>query len=309
MTDLSQFLDITPVELNQEEPQLCQILYDDEYKSVMGILLALLAKKEYSDRVFELTQAGIELLASHYTIWNYRYNIIVHLDKNLYEELDWCEQLALDNEKNYQIWNYRQLIIELIISKETIDTVKKFNAYHEFPIVDEMLSQDSKNHHVWSYRKWLVERFKLYRDEREIEFVEKRIEYDVKNNSAWTHRFFIKFGDELVDQNVVNEEIEYVKQKIQEAPQNASSWNYLIGIYQKFKKPNELTDLEEFCKVFATINEENVIKSSYALELLGKINVEKNNKPKAIEIYSLLKDTYDPIRKNYWTYQIKKIQA
>ncbi|CAH2354058.1 protein farnesyltransferase/geranylgeranyltransferase type-1 subunit alpha [[Candida] railenensis] len=309
MTDLSQFSDITPVQLNQEEPQLCQILYDDEYKSVMGILLALLAKKEYSDRAFELTQAGIELLASHYTIWNYRYNIIVHLDKNLYDELDWCEQLALDNEKNYQIWNYRQLIIELIISRETSDTVKKFNAYHEFPIVDEMLSQDSKNHHVWSYRKWLVERFKLYRDEREIEFVAKRIEYDVKNNSAWTHRFFIKFGDEQVDQNVINEEIDYVKQKIQEAPQNASSWNYLIGIYQKFKKPDELIDLEEFCQEFANINEENVIKSSYALELLGKINVKKNNKPKAIEIYSLLKDIYDPIRKNYWTYQIKEIEA
>ena len=54
---------------------MCQILYDDEYKETMGLMLALMQKDEHSERALWVTEKGIELLASHYTIWNYRYTI------------------------------------------------------------------------------------------------------------------------------------------------------------------------------------------------------------------------------------------
>lgn len=311
------FLDVIPVKINEEEPQLCQILYSDEYKETMGLLLALLQKKEYSERALELTQEGIELLASHYTIWNYRYNILLRLNKDLFEELDWCEQLALENEKNYQIWNYRQLIIERILELELEDDTrtKKFNPYHEYPILAAMLGEDSKNHHVWSYRKWLVERFQLYNDEREILFVDNCLNEDLRNNSAWTHRYFIKFGNQDENKDDINvkidKEISFAMEAIKVSPQNPSSWNYLIGIYRKFKK--SLIELELFCLQFADINineqTEDVIKSTFALELLAKIFLEKKETLTALEIFKLLEDKYDPIRKNYWQYERSKLEV
>jgi len=300
------FDDITPVKLNEEEPQLCQILYDNEYKETMGLLLALMQRDEHSERALWATEKGIELLASHYTIWNYRYNILVSLNKDLYEELDWCEQIALENEKNYQIWNYRQLIIENILSN---DGDNRFNPHREFPIMNAMLQEDSKNHHVWSYRKWLVERFDLYNDEKELQFVDHYLEYDLRNNSAWTHRFFLKFGPQNVDQDTITQEIELTKIKILECPQNPSSWNYLFGIYKKFNK--DVSELYEFCLTFANVQEssdvEMIISSTYALEMLATIYQRRKQPALAIKVYDLLSTTYDPIRANYWNYEKGKI--
>lgn len=306
------FNDITPVTLNEEEPQLCQILYDDEYKETMGLMLALMQKDEHSERALWVTEKGIELLASHYTIWNYRYNILIRLNKDLYEELDWCEQIALENEKNYQIWNYRQLIIEKIISD---GGDKKFNPHREFPIMNAMLQEDTKNHHVWSYRKWLVERFELYNDEKELQFVEQCIENDLRNNSAWTHRFFLKFSpdsgsnNDTVYQEMVYQEIEFSKKKICQCPQNPSTWNYLFGIYRKFDK--DVNELYDFCLTFANVQEsqdvEMVITSTYALEMLATIYQRRKQPALAAKVYDLLSTTYDPIRANYWNYEKGRI--
>lgn len=302
MTSLSQFEDITPFKLKGNEPQLCEILYDEEYQTVMGILLALMAQKEYSERALALTQKGIELLASHYTIWNYRYNLIVKLQKDLQEELEWCEQLALDNEKNYQIWNYRQLIIQQILTKG-----QSFNVTREYPIVDAMLLQDSKNHHVWSYRKWLVQTFDLFNDQREHTYICDAIEQDLMNNSAWTHRFFLMFGkDSIVDESVIDAEITYAKAMIERVPQNASSWNYLIGIYGRSSE-HQIVSLEKFCSHFANLGE-LVIRSSYALELLGQIYAEKGHIENAQKVYTSLAETYDPIRANYWRYRLQRLK-
>lgn len=299
--------DITRVKLNEEEPQLCQILYDDEYKETMGILLAMLHKKEYSDRALHMTERGIELVASHYTIWNYRFNILINMDKDLFEELDWCEQIALENEKNYQIWNYRQLIIERIISTGHGD---KFNPHREYPIMDAMLQEDIKNHHVWSYRKWLVERFELYHDPKEQGFVDHCIDDDLRNNSAWTHRFFIKFASEKHrTDSTIADEIEYAKDKICLCPQNPSPWNYVIGIYRRFGR--NFDDLHDFCTKFASIDDDDaaevLIKSSFALEMLATIYKQRKQYAPAVKAYEMLGSKYDPIRANYWDYEKSKI--
>ncbi|EDK42249.1 CAAX geranylgeranyltransferase alpha subunit [Lodderomyces elongisporus] len=317
------YSDIEPVSLNTETPQLCQILYDQEYKEVMGTLLALMKLNEYSPRAKYITELGIEKLASHYTTWIYRYNILKNLpNTNYYDELDWCEQIALDNEKNFQIWNYRQLIINEIIAMEEnsaenadekeVKRKVQFDPHREFPIMAAMLDSDSKNHHVWSYRKWLVEKFNLFNDVKEHEFVNSCIELDLLNNSAWSHRFFLNFSDyrtddsnEMHGEDLVEKEIEYVKNKITECPQNASSWDYLNGIYDKFDR--DICELEVFANGFADFEQDNV-KSTFAIELLAKIFMKKNQFDKCITQYEMLRDEYDPMRKNFWNYEISRIK-
>ncbi|ODV77441.1 protein prenylyltransferase [Suhomyces tanzawaensis NRRL Y-17324] len=294
--------DVTPVNINLEEPQLCQILYDDEYKSVMGILLALLKQNEYSERALYITELGLELLASHYTIWVYRYRILTHLKRDLVAELDWCEQIALENEKNYQIWNYRQLIINKILE----DPSNTYDPHREGPLINAMLEEDTKNHHVWSYRKWLVEKFGLYQDPKELEFVEACLLLDLRNNSAWSHRFFLKFGANNITEAQLKAEIDYTKLLIEKAPQNPSAWNYLLGIFHKSSR--SLAELQPFCEKLADYNNEDV-KSSYALETLAKIYNEQQKREESGKIYDLLGDRYDPIRRNYWRYEKSRIQA
>lgn len=288
--------DVVPVSLNETQPQVCQILYDDEYKQTMGILLSLMKMGEYSERALHITEKGIELLASHYTIWVYRYRILRALKKNWLEELDWCEQIALEHEKNYQIWNYRQLIIG-----EIVDSGETFQAHREYPIINAMLESDTKNHHVWSYRKWLVEKFDLFNDPKETQFVDNCLLLDLRNNSAWTHRFFLKFGAE-VSEDVITSELEYTKLLIKQSPQNPSSWNYLIGIYDKFG--SLYTELKPFCLEFVSPN----VTSSFALELLARLYVEEEKYQDSIEVYNSLAEKYDPIRKNYWKYESQKVE-
>ena len=303
--------DVEVLPLNQETPQLCRILYDDEYKHVMGTLLSLMHAKEYSERALALSENALDLLASHYSIWIYRFDIIVNLQKDLVEELDWCEQIALENEKNYQIWNYRQLLINKIV-----DNGGEFNPHREFPIIQSMLESDAKNHHVWSYRKWLVEKFALYNDAKELQFVNDCLAKDIRNNSAWSHRFMIKFSQISTykeNQQIVDEEIEYTKAAIEQSPQNPSSWNYLRGIYSKFSL--DYSNLKSFVHKFVDLknitqdNENIAVKSTFALEVLGQIYLLEKKYDDSIEVYNLLGTIFDPIRKNYWQYQITKVQS
>lgn len=280
---------------------LCDIMYSDEYKEVMSQLRTFLEQKTYNEEALALTETALDLLAAHYTTWQYRFTIVKEIKRDLFEELDWCELVALENEKNYQIWHYRQLIIEEILKDEK--AAEKFNYHREYPILRAMLEEDSKNHHVWSYRKWFVERFSLHETVEELQFVESMLDTDLRNNSAWTHRFYLKFGHVDWKKNV-EPEIEYAKLKIEVCPQNPSSWNYLRGIYRKAGR--DVEELRLFCAPLADTKAKE-IKSSFALETLGDIERSAGDKDAASECYRLLAEVYDPIRKNYWEYIQKKL--
>lgn len=303
--------DLEPLNLNEDQPQLCRILYDEDYKQVMGLLLALMAKNEYSERALALNEQAIDFLASHYSIWIYRFDLVKNLNRDLIEELNWCEAIALDNEKNYQIWNYRQLIIDEILA-----TKPQFDPHRELPLIEAMLDSDCKNHHVWSYRKWLVSKFDLYDDEKELNSINLYLMQDIRNNSAWSHRFMLMFSKTNDYQSAatkINQEIEFCQQMIRKCPQNPSSWNYLRGIYEKYKL--DLSNLQSFTEEFVDLenivedNSNNCVRSTFALELLGQINQINKNFQKSIDIYNLLAKTFDPIRYNYWQFQISKIEA
>lgn len=273
---------------------VCQIQYLDEYKATMAKLRDFLEREVYNEEALELTSNVLELLASHYTTWNYRYNIVVKTKRDLFAELDWCELIALDNEKNYQIWNYRLRIIDAIMAD--LDLAPKFHVRREFPILRLMLQQDPKNHHVWSYRKWLVERFELHSTPEETEFVEAMLTSDLRNNSAWAHRYFLKVPRPEFD---VMAEIAYAKTAIETSPQNASAWNYLLGVYDASTRP--VSELRKFCEQFG-LPGDSAVRSTFALETLARIAATEQRVRDAAEIYDALGESYDPIRKNYWAW-------
>lgn len=265
----------------------------------MDTLNEFLLKKIYTEEALELTEEAIDLLASHYTTWHYRYDIIQHLNYDRFVELDWCEVIALENEKNYQIWNYRQRIIGDIMADPEL--ASRFDTKRELPIMSMMLDQDSKNHHVWSYRKWFVETFKLYNDPAELEFVEKAIDADLRNNSAWTHRFFLK-----VNGSGFAGEDQFCMDRIDMCPQNPSPWNYLSGMYRETGRP--LGELEQFCLKHGDIEQEK-IASTFAVEMLAQIAVDNHNVARGTQLYGALAETYDPIRAHYWNYLRSQLRS
>lgn len=282
--------------------ELCQILYTENYKDTMSTLRDYLENKVYTEEALAHTEKALQLLASHYTTWQYRYTIIKHLDKDLFEELDWCELVALDNEKNYQIWNYRQRIIEDILA---LESASRFEYKREFPILRMMLEQDSKNHHVWSYRKWFVEKFGLFDDEAELEFVTNAIDEDLRNNSAWTHRFFLRASGSGFDKSHFDDEVEFCKARIDICPQNPSSWNYLVGMYRTTGR--SLAELKQFCQKYGNVDQEK-IASTFAVETLAKIAMEEKDVSRAGQLYEMLAEKYDPIRANYWKYMKERVE-
>lgn len=277
-------------------------MYSEEYLSTMSSLKQYLETKTYTEEALQVTEEALSLLASHYTAWCFRLDIIKHLGKDLFEELNWCEEVAIANEKNYQIWNYRQRVIELILEDPAL--AAQFQVRRELPIFQMMISMDEKNHHVWLYRNWFVKRFKLYDDSGELEFVNKLIDKDARNNSAWTHKFFLLFSRNDASENIVAQELVFCKEKIALCPQNPSLWNYLLGIYASQERL--LVELKDFCEQYANINDEE-IQSSFALETLAKIAVKQNDVLLACCYYDLLLQKYDPIRASYWNYLSKKI--
>ncbi|ODQ82588.1 hypothetical protein BABINDRAFT_164359 [Babjeviella inositovora NRRL Y-12698] len=306
--------DVTPLPISEENPQLCQILYKEEYKTTMGLLRALLAKKEYSERALALTERVIELIAAHYTVWQYRYHIVLNINRSILEELDWCEEIALENLKNYQIWNYRQLLIEHLLSQGCEEDRKRFSYRREYPLMQAMFDEDEKNYHVWSYRKWFVKKFGLLESPEELAFVDGLIAADIRNNSAWNHRFFISFGSfqsGAADPLITEREISYARMKIALSPQNPSSWNYLLGIYDFIKK--DIDDLFEFASEYASYRVEDasvepMIESVLALEVLARIH-ERKNPQEAARIYDLLGTKYDKIRVRYWAFEKQKLHV
>lgn len=207
----------------------------------------------------------------------------------------------------------------------------------ELDFLMDMFAQDSKNYHVWTYRHWLVRRFQLWDTPRETQDVESLLTSDVRNNSAWNHRFMLRFGpraDEhdagmpnsnappaekgklaVVDEDLVDAELAYAKSKILLAPENRSPWSYARGVLRAAGRP--LSEWKDFAQKLVTDKMENgqlvdvEVKSSHALEWLADVYAEETepSPAEAVRMLTLLKEKYDPIRKNYWDYRIKTISA
>lgn len=306
---METFEDVVPLPITTDLPdELCRIMYTDEYKELMGIARSLIQQKEYSERALDLTARVIDLAPAFYTIWNYRFDIVMHLANSghkvedfLNQELDWVDEVTLNNPKNYQIWSYKQALLQ----NHPSPSFKR-----ELPILQLMINDDTKNYHVWSFRKWCVLFFQDFT--QELQYSNLLIQRDIYNNSAWTHRMFV-LKNIRPDNEQVELEIEYVKEKIELVPQNVSVWAYLRGLYENFLGNKFDDTVLKFAKSFTKrVTETDFaaadlpeIESSFALEFLACIySASGDTKKEAIRAYKALAEKYDPIRKTYWQRQI-----
>ncbi|KAL9095662.1 MAG: hypothetical protein Q9165_002094 [Trypethelium subeluteriae] len=285
--------DIEPIPQDEGGPNpLAAIHYSEEYSEAMGYLRAVMARNEMSSRALALTEDIIDMNPAHYTIWLYRAEILFAIKADLHQELEWLNETALAHQKNYQIWNHRQTVVDRVDSPAG-----------EAEFIARMFEKDAKNYHVWSYRQWLVRRFDLW-DKGELEDVELLLKHDIRNNSAWNHRWFIVFGkdDGAVADDIIQRELGYAKNAVRLAPQNQSPWNYLKGVTRR--AGNLMSSLKDFASEFASIEQPDDVRSSHALDLLAEIySQEADQKSDAATALDLLATHYDPIRANYWNYR------
>ncbi|KAJ5480830.1 Protein farnesyltransferase/geranylgeranyltransferase type-1 subunit alpha [Penicillium diatomitis] len=318
-----EWADVSPIELNDGSESgampLATIAYPSDYLEATSYLRAVMAANEMSERALKLTKDVISMNPAHYTVWIYRARILFALDKDLLEELDWLNGVSLKYLKNYQIWHHRQVLIS---SKKHFPTMPT----KEPDFLMEMFTQDSKNYHVWTYRHWLVRHFKLWDSPREIHDVEALIQSDVYNNSAWNHRYMLRFGPRddqpdagminagdssaspeekgrltVVDEDLVDAELKFAQKQILRAPENRSSWWYARGVLRAASRG--LEEWEEFAGRFVDGEQ---TKSSHAVEWLADVYAE-GEKAKAVKMFTMLKEKYDPIRKNFWDYRIRQL--
>ncbi|RDW68448.1 hypothetical protein BP5796_09105 [Coleophoma crateriformis] len=315
--------DVKPIPQDDGEGALAQIAYTDEYSEAMGYLRAIMAANEHTPRVLGLTEHIIGMNAAHYTVWLYRASTLFALNSSIAEELKWLNEVALVNQKNYQIWHHRQLLIDQLyttISSSPSDLEEL--AKSELDFMMQMFAEDSKNYHVWSYRQYLVRKLDLFSSAPELASVEALLREDVRNNSAWSHRFFIVFSnpsyctptskatepDPAIPAIVIDRELNFAKAATFEAPQNQSPWNYLRGVLRKADR--KLSTEEEFASQFVQDLEEDTvdIKSSHALDFLADVWEETGEVKKADRALTLLGDTFDRVRKNYWEWRRKALK-
>jgi len=337
--------DVIPIAQDEGEGALAAIAYTDEYAE--GILLlptmcslqvrltvrlaisylrAVMASEERTPRVLDLTSHIISLNPAHYTVWLYRASTIFALNASIQDELDWVNDIALSHQKNYQIWHHRQLLIENLypaVSSSPSELAELEESEREF--MTQMFDQDAKNYHVWSYRQYLVRKLNLF-NPAELASIEELLKTDVRNNSAWSHRFFIVFSDPkystpesratahdpAIPNEIIDREISFAQAATYEAPQNQSPWNYLRGVLRKGGR--QLSTLESFASEFVDLKgngEEGgeVVRSSHALDFLADAWTEQGKVAEASKALGLLGDRYDRVRKNYWEWRRKQLDA
>lgn len=357
--------DLHPIPQDDGPRPLAQIAYTDTYAEAMSYLRALMAANELSERTLKVTEYIIAINPAHYTCWGFRLRALFQVAKTqplqaaqadsgepaVKEELSWLkgeieylDKVAVQHEKNYQIWHHRQMVMDRIgellgeRGKEKGNPKVMEVVKCEQVFTGRMFDLDSKNYHVWSYRQWLVRRFNLFQDPAELRYIETLLGRDVRNNSAWNHRFFVVFGSATrPSEDVIKREVDYTQSAIFTAPQNPSPWNYLRGIFAQTGTP--LSTLLTFCLEFApiskplatagpgespTVSDVGEITSSHALDLLAEIYAEKaklegrgaaggeakeESKLQAVKALELLAERYDPIRANYWDWRKREVLA
>lgn len=316
--------DITPIAQDDTERPMVQIAYRPEYRKAMDLFRAIVAKNELSERALKLTAAILQANGSHYTVWNYRAQILRHLHQvdpdghHVQKELELLTEIMPDLRKSYQAWQHRALMVEVLQDPSK-----------EIDFLNEVLKADAKNYHTWTYRQTLLCRYN--RPEMwtgELSCIETLLLDDIRNNSAWNHRFFLVFDtigfhspnmtpEEL--KQIADREIEFTKQQILKAPNNPSAWNYLRGVLKRTSI--ELNTVQEFVIPLTKssqqldsedswpdgLNKHSNLPVPAAVELLADILAHSQSKAsEACELYGLLAEKLDPIRKGYWAYLVQK---
>ncbi|KHN95598.1 Protein prenyltransferase [Metarhizium album ARSEF 1941] len=312
MSNNPEWDDVIPIPYSEPDDALAKIAYPDDYAEATSYLRAVMAADECSPRCLRLTEHVISMNPAHYTVWLYRFKIIQTLNLPVPEEIEWLNQVALENLKNYQIWHHRQLLLDYYFPSIDGDeeTIKNL-ARTETQFINSMLEEDTKNYHVWSFRQYLVRKLGMW-NVAELAATQNLIEDDVRiflvfSNSVATPNLPATAHDPKVPGSLIDREMDYAKEKIALAPQNQSSWNYLRGVLAKGGR--DLSGVREFSEQFISnlgADGEDV-KSSHALDILVDIYRQAGNISKARLCLQRLWEKWDPVREGYWKFRASEL--
>lgn len=219
----SEWVDVTPAAVADDEGSVVAIQYDQQHKECLGYFRACLAKGEKSERLLQLTADMINSNSADYTAWQHRWDTLTALQANLQNECVFTERVAEDSIKNYQLWNHRRKIA-LAMGPAAAEAELQFCA--------EALDADAKNYHAWAHRQVVVAASGGW--QQEMDYLVELLQRDVRNNSAWNQRAFVvrhTLANYASLQELLDQELVYVAQQVQRAPDNESAWNYLWGMF------------------------------------------------------------------------------
>uniref|UniRef100_A0A7S0R5Z1 Protein farnesyltransferase/geranylgeranyltransferase type-1 subunit alpha n=1 Tax=Chlamydomonas leiostraca TaxID=1034604 RepID=A0A7S0R5Z1_9CHLO len=229
-----EWSDMQPLELSEGVP-VVSIQYFANHKEQLAYFRAVMAKGEKSERALALTADMIHRNQADYTAWEYRWQCLNELGKDMSCEYEFTDPIMADNAKNYQLWNHRRKCMLAQGSSA---------AQRELQVAEDALRVDEKNYHAWAHRQAAVQAYGGALWELELAFSGTMISKDVRNNSAWNQRAFAvqhqlrevaALGDAAASQRALTElidrELQYISAKIELAPRNESVWNYLRGLF------------------------------------------------------------------------------
>lgn len=296
--------DIVPIPQDDGPNPVVSIAYATPFRELMDIFRAVLASGELSERVLQLTEDLLELNPANYTIWQYRRQVLFHLNLSLSDELDYMDTFAEENPKNYQIWFHRRAVIE-----------KFGDASRELGFTSTVFQVDAKNYHAWSHRQWVISSFNLW--EGEVSFVELLLQSDIRNNSAWNQRWFAQHSSQAfafspMTESILESDIEYTFQSLKKAPTNESAWNYLHGLRTKYQSvfPMVITLnlIDRLIDMLTLFDREGTIECSYLLEHVADIWVKEQKLVEAADLFERLIQM-DQIRGKYWEKRMRECRG
>ncbi|XP_007550708.1 geranylgeranyl transferase type-2 subunit alpha isoform X2 [Poecilia latipinna] len=141
----------------------------------------------FDDEALQLTQQLLSANPDFATLWNYRREILTHLEtvkdedeaQKIYEaELSFLESCLKVNPKSYGSWHHRGWVSARLPRPDWA---------RELRLCDRCLSLDDRNFHCWDYRRMVV-KMSSVPVKQELEFTDRLIGSNFSNYSSWHYR-------------------------------------------------------------------------------------------------------------------------
>lgn len=141
----------------------------------------------WDDEALQLTQQLLSSNPDFATLWNYRREILMHMEtvkdeeevQKIYEaELSFLESCLKVNPKSYGSWHHRGWVSARLPRPDWA---------RELSLCDRCLSLDDRNFHCWDYRRMVVKMSGVPVDQ-ELAFTDRLIGSNFSNYSSWHYR-------------------------------------------------------------------------------------------------------------------------